>query len=141
MHQSKFEYHKPFRQQVVEDLHRAKADFEGGKFRVINKYESDFDSALVFHRDYDKCYINKMVTCVAADSKVYFCHDKAYVTSGVVGDLTNRSFKDLWLDEDIIKRYEEFDCKKECDHHCVYDDRNILLNQFFSLDKSQINFV
>ena len=134
-----FAYHAPFRNKVVEDLHRAVEDFSDERF--INKYESDFDSALVFHRDYDTCYINRMVTCVAADSKVYFCHDKAYTSSGVVGDLQQKTFKDLWLDEAVIKRYKEFDCHKECNHHCVYDDRNILLNTYFSLDKSQINFV
>ena len=135
-----FEYHEPFKESVIEQLHRAE-ELNGDDFRVINKYEGDFDSALVFHREYEKCYINRIFCVIAADSKVYFCHDKAYVSSGVVGDISNRSFKDLWFDPEIIKRYEEFDPCKECDHHCVYDDRNELLNTFFSLDKKHINFI
>ena len=122
-----FAYHEPFRQSAVEQIYRAKEELENDNFRIINKYESDFDSVLVFHRCYDKCYINRIFTVIAADSKVYFCHDKAYVKDGVVGDLKNRSFKDLWFSQEVIKRYEEFNPQKECNHHCVYDDRNELL--------------
>lgn len=136
-----FAYHEPFKQRVIDQIHRAKAELEDEKFRVINKYEGDFDSALVFHRCYDKCYINQIFTVIAADSKVYFCHDKAYVKAGVVGDLTNRSFKDLWFSEETTKRYQEFNPQKECDHHCVYDDRNELLNMFYSLERNHINFI
>lgn len=136
-----FEYHEPFKERVIEQIHRAKSELEAEGFRVINKYEGDFDSALVFHRCYDKCYINRIFTVIAADSKVYFCHDKAYVKEGVVGDLRDQSFKDLWFSEETIKRYQEFSPMKECNHHCVYDDRNELLNTFYSLDRNHINFI
>lgn len=136
-----FEYHEPFKEHVVEQIHRAQNELETDGFRVINKYESDFDSVLVFHRCYEKCYINRIFTVIAADCKVYFCHDKAYVKEGVVGDLTNQSFRKLWFSEETQKRYMEFDPQKECDHHCVYDDRNELLNAYYSLDKNHINFI
>lgn len=136
-----FEYHEPFRQKAIDQIHRAKDEMECSSFRVIDKYTGDFDSALVFHRCYDKCYINRIFTVIAADSKVYFCHDKAYVKEGVVGDLANQSFKDLWYSEEIIKRYQEFNPQNECNHHCVYDDRNELLNTFYSLERNHINFI
>ena len=136
-----FQYHEPFKQTAIDQIHRAKDDFENDEFRIINKYESDFDSALVFHRCYEHCYVNRIFTVIAADSKVYFCHDKAYVKDGVVGDLTNQSFKDLWFSQEVIKRYEEFNPQKECNHHCVYDDRNELLNHYYGLDPNHINFI
>lgn len=49
-----FAYHEPFRQKVVEQIHKAKADLDGDGFRVINKYEGDFDSALIFERCYER---------------------------------------------------------------------------------------
>ncbi|MCM1236909.1 MAG: radical SAM protein [Ruminococcus flavefaciens] len=136
-----FTYHAPFKENVIEQIHRAKVEFEKEGFRVINKYEDDFNSALLFHRCYDKCYINRVFTVIAADSKVYFCHDKAYVKEGIVGDLKNQSFKDLWSSEEVVKRYQNFNPQKECNHHCVYDDRNELLNTFYSLDTNHINFI
>lgn len=136
-----FEYHEPFKQRVIDQIYRAKAELENERFRIIDKYEGDFDSALVFHRCYDKCYINKIFTVIAADSKVYFCHDKAYVKDGVVGDLSKQSFKDLWFSEETKKKYQELNPQIECNHHCVYDDRNELLNTFYSLDRNHINFI
>ncbi len=136
-----FAYHEPFQQNAIEQIHRAKAELEDGRFRIINKYESDFDSVRVFHRCYEKCYINRIFTVIAADSRVYFCHDKAYVSEGVVGDLRNCSFKELWFSEKTVKRYDSFNAQQECNHHCVYDDRNELLNTYYSLDKNHINFI
>lgn len=136
-----FEYHEPFKQDVIEQLHRAQEELEDDTFKVINKYEGDFDTAMVFARRYHRCYISNLVTTIAADCKVYFCHDKAYVSSGIVGDLKERSFKELWFSDEVVKRYQEFDAQKECQHHCVYDDRNILLNTLYGLDESQINFI
>lgn len=136
-----FEYHEPFKKDAIEQIHKAQKELECNGFKVINKYEGDFESAMVFHRCYNHCYINQIFTVIGADSKVYFCHDKAYVSDGVVGDLTNQSFKELWFSDEIIKRYHEFNPQKECNHHCVYDDRNELLNTFYSLDKNHINFI
>ena len=126
---------------MIEQIHRAKEEFEDENFKIINKYEGDFDSALIFHRCYEKCYINRIFTVIAADSKVYFCHDKAYVKEGMVGDLANQSFKELWFSEETTRKYQNFSPEKECNHHCVYDDRNILLNTFYSLDRNHINFI
>lgn len=136
-----FSYHESFKQDVIEQIQCAKRDLENENFRIINKYEGDFDSALVFHRCYEKCYVNQIFTVIAADSKVYFCHDKAYVKEGLVGDLKDCSFKDLWFSEETIKRYQNFSPQQECNHHCVYDDRNELLNTFYSLDRNHINFI
>ncbi len=135
-----FEYHAAFKESVIEQLHRAQ-ELEDDTFKVINKYEGDFDTAMLFERQYHKCYVSNLVTTIAADSKVYFCHDKAYVSSGIVGDLSTQSFKKLWFSPEVTKRYQEFDAMKECCHHCVYDDRNILLNTLYSLDQNQINFI
>ena len=55
-----FAYHEPFKESAIEQIHRAKAELEEGSFKVIDKYEGDFDTALVFHRCYEKCYINRI---------------------------------------------------------------------------------
>lgn len=136
-----FTYHEPFKMNAIEQIHQAKKELEDENFSIINKYESDFESVLTFHRCYEKCYVNRIFTVIAADSKVYFCHDKAYVKEGVVGDLSKQSFKELWYAPETVQRYEEFNPQEECNHHCVYDDRNELLNTFYSLDRKHINFI
>lgn len=134
-------YHRPFRQEAIAQLHRAEAELACPSFAVINKYEDDFRFSTIFSRSYEECWVKEFITVIAADCKVYFCHDKAYVNNGVVGDLQHGSFRELWFSPEVIKRYQEFDAGKECCHHCVFDDRNLLLNSFLSLDKNHINFI
>lgn len=135
------EYHAPFKENAIAQIHGAQAELVRDNFRVINKYESDFTSCTVFGRTYSRCIAKNLVTVIAADSKVYFCHDKAYVNHGMVGDLAAQSFKELWFSPETKERYLNFDARKECNHHCVYDDRNILLNSFLSLERQHINFI
>jgi MoaA/NifB/PqqE/SkfB family radical SAM enzyme len=135
------EYHAHFKDKAIELVHKAKDLCADKRFKVINKYEEDFDTAMVFHRTYKKCYIKDVFTVIAADSKVYFCHDKAYVSTGVVGDLSKMGFKELWYSPEVIKRYEEFDACEECNHHCVFDDRNMMLNSYFDMDMNHVNFI
>lgn len=133
--------HAPFRKSVVEQVRRAQKDFEDDAFKVINKYEFDFELNAQFSRSYSRCPIQQIITVIGADAKVYLCHDKAYVPGGDLGDLSKMSFKELWFSESTRKRFTEFDAKKECNHHCVYDQRNILINSFLDLDEEQVNFV
>lgn len=135
------DYHRDFKENVIEQIHLASQNLTDSGFKIINKYEEDFGITTVFHRTYKKCFVKEVVTVIAADSKVYFCHDKAYVEEGLVGDLNKCSFKELWFSPEVIERYRKFDASKECNHHCVYDDRNILMNTFFDLDENHINFI
>ncbi len=137
-------YHAPFKVQVMEDIARAK-DLQDENFRVIDLYTSDFQRVsqgiMIFDRAYEKCYIKEFVCVIAANQKVYYCHDKAYLKNGQIGDLTQKRFKDMWFSEETREKFKRFNAKTICNEHCVYDDRNILLNTFFSLDKKHINFI
>ena len=133
--------HGPIREGVLEQIRRAETHFQDQNFRIINKYEDDLAVNAVFERTYCRCPIQQIVPVVAADANVYFCHDKAYVPGGELGSLKEKSFKEIWFSEATQKRFREFDAGKECRHHCVYDQRNILINSYLDLDESQINFI
>ena len=137
-------YHTPFKEQVMADIQRAK-DLQDSHFRVIDLYTSDFQRVgqgiRIFDRAYEKCFIKEFVCVIAANQKVYYCHDKAYLKNGLVGDLHTASFKEVWFSDAVTEKFKNFDAHKTCREHCVYDDRNILLNTFFSLDKKHINFI
>ncbi len=133
--------HAPFKASVIRDIQRAKQDLEDASFKVINKYEFDFELNTVFQRSYKRCPIQQIVTVIGADAKVYLCHDKAYVPSGELGDLQKMRFKDIWFSDDVREKFQEFDARQECRHHCVFDQRNILINDFLDLDEHHINFI
>jgi len=135
------EYHSEIKERVIEQIHRVKEEFQSPRFSVINLYESDFDLCAIFQRQYSNCVMKEIVTVIAADCKVYYCHDKAYLKNGIIGDLKDKSFKEAWFSKETDEKFNNFDASKECRHHCVYDDRNILLNTFLSLNKNHINFI
>jgi len=136
-----FDYHKGFKDQAVEQIHNAKDQLADDNFKVINKYEDDFNLCMVFERTYSRCSIMQIITVLAANSKVYLCHDKAYVTGGDLGDLSEMTFKEIWFSESTKRLFREFDAKKSCRHHCVYDERNVLINEAFKCADNNINFI
>lgn len=132
--------HRPFKEEVIGQIHRL-MDENKSSFKIINLYESDFDSNAVFGRSYDFCGIKDYVTVVAANSKIYYCHDKAYLSQGEVGDISQKSFREVWFSRETAQKFRTFNPQKVCFHHCVYDDRNELLNHFYALDDQHINFI
>ncbi|MBF0409943.1 MAG: radical SAM protein [Candidatus Riflebacteria bacterium] len=136
-----FDYHKDFKEEAIFQIRRAVDDLADEKFKVINKYEDDFNLSMVFERSYSFCPINQIVTVIGADSKIYPCHDKAYVLGAEIGDLHQMSFKDIWFSEDTKKLFESFNSMVQCRHHCVYDDRNILINEILKSHGQHVNFI
>lgn len=137
-------YHESFKEQVMTDLEKAK-ELEDSSFRIIDLYTSDikrWESGIIaFDRAYTQCWMKELHCIIAADQRIYYCQDKAYLPNGAVGDLHNRSFKNVWFDPETTKLFREFDAHKTCAEHCVHDDRNIMLNQFFSVDENHVNFL
>ena len=137
-------YHAPFKDHVMQSLKKANG-LNDDDFRVIDLYTSDMERIRrgigTFDRAYTNCYIKNFICIIAANQKVYYCHDKAYLSNGVVGDLHNKRFKDVWFALETTQLFKKFDAHKICAEHCVYDDRNIMLNQFFSVDENHVNFL
>lgn len=135
------EYHSSFKEEVTKQLREAEKAFNGDGFRIIDLYTSDFSDSVIFERQYSRCPIKEIICVIAANSKVYFCHDKAYLRDGLVGSIKNKSFKQLWLSKETTELFRSFDAKVVCKQHCVYDSRNELINSFIDMDRNHINFI
>lgn len=133
------DYHEPLKPISLEQIANARADFQAEGFTVYDTYENDFKSTGLSDRNYDKCSIMQIIPVIGADAAVYFCHDKTYSGNGCLGSIKNRSFKNLWFSEDAAKIFREFNPRKQCQHHCTYDSRNLLtlemLGNMKNLDK------
>lgn len=134
-------YHSKFKNDVTKQLQEAQDTFGNDRFKVIDLYTGDFEDSVIFERQYSKCPIKDFICVIAANQKVYYCHDKAYLDDGLVGSIRDRSFKDLWLSENTTNLFNSFDAKKVCNQHCVYDSRNELINSFLDIDRNHINFI
>lgn len=135
------EYHNRIKEGVIEQIDRAKGELEDDNFRIVDKYSNDYALSDSYVKPYHKCYIQEYFAVVAADSKVYRCHQRAYTEAGLIGDLTKHTFKEIWESQETIDKIRLFDPCEECNFRCAFDERNSLLNDFFNIDKNHINFV
>lgn len=135
------EYHKPFQKIAMNELKKLEEQLSDESFQIVDLYTNDFNHNQVFTRTYNKCPIKEFSCVIAANAKVYYCHDKAYLSNGMIFDLNKVSFKNGWFSEDTERKFKEFDAMKFCKQHCVYDRRNELINSFLEMDVNQINFI
>jgi len=133
------EYHIYTKESVLEQIEKARQDFQEDDFKIYDTYEKDFFYCGVNKRTYEKCFHMQIVPVIGADCNVYFCHDKAYKPDGILGSIKEISFEELWFNDDTKKIFQTFNPKIECQHHCANDARNImtmkLLNDLKNLEK------
>jgi MoaA/NifB/PqqE/SkfB family radical SAM enzyme len=134
-------YHQDIKQAVTEEIGRAAADFGGNEFIITDKYSDDIYFAQNSLKNYSRCYISEFFTVIAADCKVYMCHQKSYTKEGEIGDLSTRSFKELWFSKDIQEKIKKFRPDCVCDNVCAFEERNSLLNSALNADDRFINFI
>jgi MoaA/NifB/PqqE/SkfB family radical SAM enzyme len=135
-------YHQPIKDSVLEQIVRSKKDFhEEGVFAVHDTYAGDFSGTSVPERHYSRCYIMQAVLVIGADCNVYFCHDKAYASSGVLGSLKDKSFRELWFSPEAAEIFRKFNPRESCRHHCTNDSKNVLLNSLIDCYGDDVNFI
>lgn len=134
-------YHKDIKDNVNRQIRRAKKELISKNFKIVDKYNADFDDEIMSKSGMESCPICKIVPIIGGDCNLYFCHDKAFSVKGVVGSLKNKSLKELWFSRSTAKKLKKLNPKKDCAHHCAYHNRVVLINSFLSLDKTHMNFI
>lgn len=135
------DYHETIKNDVVQQIEDAKRCLDDDSFKIVDKYTNDLSINNNYCKQYHRCIIQELFTVIAADCKVYRCHQKAYTKSGEIGDLTKKSFQDIWFSQETIEQIRKFDAYKECQFRCAFDERNMLLNDFLYVDRNHINFI
>ncbi len=134
------EYHKPIMKSVLDQIRKAK-NLQDSRFKVHDTYEADFSLCGADKRNYSKCYILQIVPVIGADSVVYFCHDKAYSSSGIIGSIKDKSFKNLWFSKEAKEIFQKFNPSKSCRHHCANDLRNMNIEALLACSGKTRNFI
>jgi MoaA/NifB/PqqE/SkfB family radical SAM enzyme len=136
------EYHAPFKDTVIEQIERAKQDFKREGFDIGDTYKRDFELTGTCERRYPRCYYAQVVPAIGADGVVYFCHNKAYDSSGEIGSIMQRSFRDLWFSEETARRLKELNPQASCKHQCTNDEKNLIYHELVACgDPKVVNFV
>lgn len=135
------EYHSQLNDSVLGQIEKAKKEFQDEKFNVYDTYQGDFSGASVSERNYQRCYIMQTTPVIAANCKVYFCHDKAYSSDGALGSVKDKSFKNLWFSPESAEIFKKFNPQEKCKHHCANDSKNNLINRVLECNGGDVNFI
>lgn len=120
-----YQYHLLMKQDVLSQLHRAER-LETDSFKVYHTYKN-FDNA--DKRSYKKCFIQQIIPAIGADYNVYNCHNKSYTADGIIGNIKEQSFKQMWFSEQTKEHFNTFNAKVCCKCQCANDPKNIFIHE------------
>jgi MoaA/NifB/PqqE/SkfB family radical SAM enzyme len=130
-------YHGPIASLVAAQIEEARK-LEGSSFSLVDHYhgaEQRYDK--VYHR----CHFMYFLTVIGADCKVYACQDKAYTEAGLLGSIEKHSFREFWFSDENRRRMAQLDPSRDCRHHCVSHEKNLVLDELLGLDSEHVAFV
>ncbi|MCB9554716.1 MAG: radical SAM protein [Deltaproteobacteria bacterium] len=130
-------YHQPIFERVKEQARRAQADLNDDGFEVYDSYHALDEK---FSKSYHWCPYLQILPIIGADLNVYACQDKAYnLETGVLGSIVDRRFRDFWFSDK--NKFFAIDPARDCDHHCVANQKNKLLLSYLEADADHAPFV
>jgi len=141
IHKGFVDYHSSIKEDVLEQIKKAKEELNTNEFKVYDTYENDFERTGVPQRTYSKCLVMQINPIIGADSCVYFCHDKAYSSDGILGSIKNKSFNELWFSKESAEIFKRFDPRDGCRHHCTADLRNKVIHAALNSHGPHVNFI
>lgn len=135
------QYHLPIYDAVRDQLDIALATLVDENYGVVDLFHKPESKKEMYVKDYKWCPMSRFLIVIAADQNVYTCQDKAYTASGLIGSIKDISFKKLWQSPATAERLKALDPSKECRHHCVANNKNLMLLDYFSADPEHLDFV
>lgn len=130
-------YHAAFFDEAQAVIERVRRGLVDEKFELYNAYH---EQQVSFRKDYTWCPYIQILPVIGADLNVYSCHDKAYnLQCGLLGSLKDMRFKDLWFADK--RKFFEINPARDCGHHCVAHERNLLIHEYLNADEGHLRFV
>jgi len=99
---------------------------------LYNSYHTQLEG---FEKEYEWCPYVQILPIIGADCKVYVCHDKAYNNDGVLGDISEQSFKEFWFNGK--DKFFKVNPSVHCRHHCVTDKTNKMVLEYLRVEHKE----
>lgn len=131
------DYHKPIFDPVKEGIQKAMEAFSDQSFEISDSYHALDDK---FDKSYEWCPYLQILPVIGADLNIYPCQDKAYnLEEGLIGSIKERRFRDFWFS--CKEKFFRIDPSRVCNHHCVANEKNRLVQEYLRADKNHLGFV
>ena len=131
------EYHRSIFPTVKKQILQAKEVFQDATFEIFDAFHELSEK---FEKKYTWCPYSQILPVIGADQNIYPCQDKAYnLKEGVIGSIKEQRFREFW--ENNKKAFFTIDPSKHCNHHCVANEKNQMLQDYLSADPEHLMFV
>lgn len=130
-------YHAAIADTVARELDGARL-LEDDGFHVVDHYH---ELEELFEKDYRTCPFLQFLTVIGADCRIYTCQDKAYSNSGCLGSIAEQRFRDVWSSDEMRQRVYGIDPSRQCTHHCIAHNKNLILHEYLAIDRKHGCFV
>lgn len=108
---------------VAKEVERAAADLNDGTFQVVDLFKERIRNlTLSTTQDYDYCGTKDVLCVIEGEGNVYTCCTLAGDPRGLVGNVSEKRFVDLWWESANWRR--TFNVRKRCQCVCLYEKRN-----------------
>lgn len=134
--QANNEYHAAIFAPVKAAIAKAKKDFEEAGFELFDSYHDQLET---FEKKYRWCPYLQLVPVIGADLNLYTCHDKAYSSAGLIASLKETRLKEVWFGDKT--KFFRVNPSRDCNHHCVSNEKNQLILEYLQADRSHLGFV
>lgn len=123
---------------AVSDFKMDKMRRKYPQFKILGTIDR-FEELRSCNKGFSKCLATPLITIIGADMKVYLCCQWRGNLNYVVGDITNKRFREVWDSEAHKKLVKSIDVSK-C-YPCKYRNYNIAIERVFINDEMHINFL
>jgi MoaA/NifB/PqqE/SkfB family radical SAM enzyme len=96
-------------------LCREAEQLAGPGFQVYNRFGAKLDDLRQRAPDYPGCGYQFLTTYIGGDLGLYRCCVYAYHPHGKYGDITDRRFRDVWMEQaraDAMRAFKATDCER-----------------------------
>ncbi len=125
----------------AKDLATMAMELSSETFTVFNLFDERLGELFSGEQRYPYCHYKDLVPYIGADLNIYSCCVKAYTTSGLMGSIKEKPFKDFWLGADKQAVYGSHDPSLICKHPCMFEKKNEFINYCVKANPRHVEFV
>ena len=134
-------YHSCLLNSAKTQIAKGFSNLSSDNFAIIDKFDNFEDTDNCYEKQYTWCPFIQCLSVIGADMNIYSCQDKAYTEKGKIGSIRDKSFQKLWSSIQAKDKLMKLNPSKDCDHHCTQHAKNLMLLDYFNLNRSHLEFV
>lgn len=110
-------------------------------FSIYNIFDERIENVVTGTQNYKYCSTKDLMFVLGGDCNVYTCCTLSYTPQGLIGNIKDMTFKELWNSKAKKDMFRAHDPRKSCRCSCMYEQRNKFINNVLYNKPKHVNFI